>query len=61
MNIAALMDYFPAVARRHKVVELLLRVFPGSEIQKVTFNEGATLYTDISDAFPRAYFLMRSF
>ena len=61
MNIAKIMEHLPALARRHKLVELFLRMSPDSAIQKVTFNDGATLFADISDAFPRAYFLMRSF
>jgi FkbM family methyltransferase len=57
MNIAKVVRGLPRPLRRHRFVRGLLRLSPGSSVQEVTFNGGARLFADISDAFPRAYML----
>lgn len=61
MNIAKILDPLPQFMRREKLVKLLLMCSPKSSIQLVTLNNGATLYADVSDPFPRSYFLTRSY
>lgn len=61
MNIAALIKPLPRFFHRHKLVQLLLKISPSSKVQEVEFNGGAKLYADLSDGFPRAHFLNRSF
>lgn len=61
MNISRFIYALPPFFRRHKVVRLLLWLFPGSRVQLVRFNEGAELYADLSDCFSRDYFLNASY
>lgn len=61
MNIAGICNVIPPFFRRHKLVRALLLFSPGSKNQLVEFNGGAKLYADISDPFPRSYFLGRAF
>lgn len=47
--------------RRHKIVNALLWLEPGSRVQLVQFNGSARLFADLSDGFQRAYFLSGSY
>jgi FkbM family methyltransferase len=61
MNLTKIFHPLPMAFRRDKLVRLFLWLSPDSRIQLVEFNGGATLYADLSDAFPRSNFLTRSF
>lgn len=61
MNISNIVGPLPRIFRRHKLVQLMLTLSPSSNVQKVKFNDGAELYADLTDPFPRSYFLTKSF
>ncbi len=61
IDIAGICGVLPKFFRRHKLVKALLFLSPQSRVQLVEFNGGARLYADISDSFPRSYFLGHSF
>ncbi len=61
MNLSAIIYRLPKFFRRRKLVTLLLAVFPGSNIQKVEMDNGGKLYADVSDLFPKTYFVTRGF
>ena len=61
LNIARVVRALPRWARRHRLVNLLLAVSPGSCIQEVPFNGRARLMADLRDPFPRAYLLSGQF
>lgn len=61
IDLQKTMSGFPNFFRRHKVARFFLWMFPGSNVQKVRFNEKAELFADLSDRFPRDYFLTQSY
>ncbi|MBP7216190.1 MAG: FkbM family methyltransferase [Candidatus Omnitrophica bacterium] len=61
MNIVALVKKLPRFFRRHKLLQLLLVLFPQEHIQLVRFNGDAYLFGDLLDADVRSYFMWESF
>lgn len=61
MNVAAIMKKIPRFFRRRKLVDAILFFSPNSRIQQIELQNGATLFTDISDRFPKSYFLSGNF
>ncbi len=61
MDLSWIVFHLPRFLRRHKLVRMLLWMFPGSRIQRVRFNHTSLAYADISDPFNRHYFLTRTF
>ena len=53
MNISEFVLWLPKNLRRHKLIQLLLLIFPDSFIQKVSFNGEAKVFVDLHDAAPR--------
>lgn len=61
MKIITLFDWLPRWARRHMVVKLCIRLFPGLRKQAIEFNEKGKAFVDLADPNPRNYFLTKSF
>jgi FkbM family methyltransferase len=61
VNLSWIVDWLPRGLRRHRLVRGLLWLSPGSRVQLVRFNGVARLYADLTDGFPRAYFLSGSY
>jgi FkbM family methyltransferase len=59
MSVQKIVQALPKALRRHKVVRALCAVM-GPE-QLVEFNDGASLYADLRDGFPRTWMLTGSF
>ncbi len=53
------LDTCPFLFRRHKFVKPLLALSLCGPIQEIEFNDGARLYGDIREPFPRSYFLTK--
>jgi hypothetical protein len=53
MNISKFILRLPKNLRKHKFIQLLLLIFPDSSIQKISFNNKATVFVDLRDAAPR--------
>ena len=61
LNLSKICDALPPFFRRHSLFKLLLQISPESKIQIVHFNGSAQLYANISDPFPRTYFLTHGY
>jgi FkbM family methyltransferase len=60
-SIFNIVSNLPTFLRRHKLIQLLLLIFPKSKIQIISFNGKARLFADLSDPNPRNYFLTKTF
>ncbi len=60
-DLQQVLDPLPAWMRRHRLVNLLLRLFPRAHNQWITFNGNATAYVDLHDPEMRNVFLKKSF
>jgi FkbM family methyltransferase len=61
MDIPALLAPLPLWLRRHKLVIALLRCFPDSHDQWITFNGSARVFVDLREPEMRNVFLKRKF
>jgi FkbM family methyltransferase len=61
VNIPGIMAPLPAVMRRHRIVELMLTLFPNSQNQWIEYNGSAKVFVSLDDPETRNVFLKRSF
>jgi FkbM family methyltransferase len=61
INIPGIMAPLPAVMRRHRIVELMLTLFPNSQNQWIEYNGSAKAFVNLHDPEARNVFLKRSF
>lgn len=57
MNIAEIVKALPPALKRHSVIRLLLKFYPGSNVQLLQFNHGAKALVDLNDANAREYLI----
>ncbi|MBV8176331.1 MAG: FkbM family methyltransferase [Verrucomicrobia bacterium] len=61
INIPGIMASLPEMMRRHRIVKLILTLFPDAENQWIKFNESADAFVNLRDPEVRNVFLKRSF
>lgn len=61
MNISSIVNCLPTFAKRHKVINLLITLFPDSRMQIIPFNDSARLVGDLTDCAVRQALIHRSF
>lgn len=61
MTLQDLLFLMPKGVRRHRLVKLIVKLYPNLSTQRIKFNDGATLIADISDSNPRQCMLTQQF
>lgn len=57
MNISSVIKKVPPFFRRRRLVDFLVWLSPSSKIQQIEMKNGARLFADVSDRFPKTYFV----
>ncbi len=57
MNIGQIITPLPPIFRRHSLIRFLLTLFPGSNIQLITYDGNTTAFGDLQDAGCRQYLI----
>jgi len=53
MNIGSIVTSLPPFLRRHKLIELLLIIWPNSRVQLIHFNNSARIFAEFGEPWPR--------
>ncbi|MCL1468544.1 FkbM family methyltransferase [Argonema galeatum] len=53
MNIGSIVTSLPPFLRRHKLIQLLLIIWPNSRVQLIHFNDSARIFADLGEPWPR--------
>jgi len=61
IDIPELMRPFPRFLRKHSLIKAFLRLSPDSAMQRISFNNNAHAWVDLSGPEARNVFLTRSF
>jgi FkbM family methyltransferase len=61
INIPGIMAPLPAMMRRHRIIELMLALFPNSQNQWIEYNGSAKAFVNLHDPETRNVFLKRLF